>query len=219
MAGHQRILPGPGAPRGVRTEPQLVRIPLGVVFADREFTVAGDFIYLLFAPALTVLGLTFDRPMPYERVSVRRGDRLFIRFSRFYVTLETAVSGGEATFFVGGDSYSEFVPGPAAAASLSTPASVQFNAEVLALTASWTSLFNFASAVGGNGVIVIFNNGPNPIEVSTDSTIAFGLGVEIIKDGSLVLDNPGGQRWFARAATANQVTGAATVVQGFWTGV
>ena len=97
-------------------------------------------------------------------------------------------------------------------------ATVAFDAEVLALTASWTELFDFSAALGGFGVIFIFNDGPNPIRVTTDSGTAADRGIQIAAGGNITIDNPGGQQWFVRTVTGDQVTNAATIVEGFWTG-
>ncbi|MCB7129469.1 MAG: hypothetical protein J3T61_08030 [Candidatus Brocadiales bacterium] len=98
-----------------------------------------------------------------------------------------------------------------------TPATA-LDAEVLALTASWTSLFDFTAAKGPQGVIIIFNDGPNPIRVTTNNAASADRGIQIAAGGNITIDNPGGQQWFVRTVTGDQVTNAATIVEGFWTG-
>jgi len=98
------------------------------------------------------------------------------------------------------------------------PAKTAFDAEVAALTGSWTQLFDFSGALGAGGVIFIFNDGPNPVRLTTDNTNGSDQGLQIASGGNMTIDNPGGQKWFIRTVTANQVVNAATLVEGFWTG-
>jgi len=77
-------------------------------------------------------------------------------------------------------------------------------------------LFDSGMDVGRTGLITITNRGPNPISLSSTGAGAETQGGPVLNNGdSFVIDNPGGQRWLARATVANQVANAATTVQGW----
>jgi len=192
------------------------------VVRDNELLqVSGDFVAFVGGPSNLTLRISMNEPAPLtagttEAIPMRRGSRAFGRFSRLYVS--NAAGSGTIELIIGGDLSFQYDPEPSLASSNATPPTVAFNTEVLALTASWTELFDFSAALGAQGVIFIFNDGPNPIRISTNSSAAADRGTEVAAGGLLTIDNPGGQQWYARTVTANQVTNAATTVEGFWTG-
>jgi len=103
--------------------------------------------------------------------------------------------------------------GPTKLAKVNT----SLDSEVLALTASFSAvLFDCTGATGAQGVVFVYNNGPNAIEISSTGTTANTKGIYLAAGGYYVIDSPGGQKWWVRAYTANQVAGAATNVEGWY---
>lgn len=199
------------------TAPRPRRLPfdLSIARTNRVQTTGGDFMIYSSGPANISVTIRLDSERG-DPIVLFPGDKFSAAaWDRFYIT--NAAGSGTAVLLIGGDESFDFVPQQTSSLNLA-PATTAFDAEVLALTASWTELFDFTNARGHQGVIFIFNDGPNAIRVTTNSGTAADRGIQIAAGGYRVIDNPGGQRWYVRTVTANQVTNAATILEGFWTG-
>ena len=197
---------------------------LNLAFAGAFFPVPVACDYIIFwsetTPGTSVLQVRINDPtgdpIPLRyRESIK--DPSGKKIKRFYVSW-AAAAGQVATVICGQDSDLFLTSGRGGAMLLAAPL-VAFDAEVLALLAVWTPCFNFLGDQGQNGIVVVYNNGPNAIEFSTTGATIAGRGSPRLASGAQwVFDNPGGQIWYVRSAIANQIAGAATDVQGWHTG-
>jgi hypothetical protein len=217
MSSVPRLLGLPGR-RGQRVEtraPRRLALGLAVARENEKFEIPGDFLIFASGPANTAVTI---RPgsSTSDPIDLFRGDRIYLQFHELYIT--HAAGSGTIVLLVGGDEQFQLHPGGDTSAVSVSPPTTAFEAEVLALTASWTELFDFSSARGAQGVIFINNRGPNPVSIASVNTGAETDGQVILPGGSVSILNPGGQIWYVRATAANQVTTAAMTVNGFWTG-
>ncbi len=89
---------------------------------------------------------------------------------------------------------------------------MKLNSDVLVPTAAAIRL---DTGMTGRRRIAVSNAGPNPIYLGPDNTVAVGKGIVVPTGQTLVLegmDEINSPQLWARAATALQVTGAATNV-------